>query len=217
MSQRKFYSLLIVSTILAFWGYACQVRQPSPNNTSLNSNSRVIAPAGPADPGSVRFKIQELARQQSSGGEEVTWLATHESASGVTRFQIRLILKKLGGDAPFVFSHGSFIRENNPQPSDFLQQVAKVLEAKHPKPKSSKADRLDFDAAIIGDNLSLGAEGGLSAEPPGDWMAVKVFVAEGEGEFFLNLNSKGGLAEISLKDPDYGDIVLRELWRVIGP
>lgn len=98
--------------------------------------------------------------------------------------------------------------------------------------------------ALLGQNLSRGARGkeisaggftpdaleqrtsqgqsqgkkilasGFTSEPPGDWIATKVFVADSEGEFFLNLNSKGGSGEISIKDPEYGNVVLRELSRV---
>jgi len=56
--------------------------------------------------------------------------------------------------------------------------------------------------------------GSFTSEPPGDWIATKVFVADGEGEFVLNLNSKKGSGEISMKDTDYGNVVLRELSRV---
>ena len=57
--------------------------------------------------------------------------------------------------------------------------------------------------------------GKFKREPRGDWVCVKVFVAGGEGEFFLNLSRKVGDAELSLKDSSYGDIVLAELAKAL--
>ncbi len=165
---------------------------------------------------SVIFKIQELSRQKVGDEEEVIWLATHESSGGIARFQISLVLKKSSGVPPFSFSKGTFIRVNDSQAEEFLRQVAAVLEAK-PVKAGKKVDRLDFTVAILGQGLSRSADqiaGGFTSEPRGDWITTKVFVADGEGEFFLNLNPKQGVAEISIKDPDYGDIVLSELSRI---
>src|SRR5262249_61735060 len=71
---------------------------------------------------------------------------------------------------------------------------------------------------VIGQNLSRGPGAGVSAgaftsEPRGDWIATKVFVGDDAAEFYLNLNSKEGSGEISIKDPEYGDAALRELSR----
>ena len=149
----------------------------------------------------------------------MTWLATHESSAGTARFQIRLILRTPSGDSPFAISTGAFNSEPDSQYSEFLRQVAKALEAKNIKARKSKTGRLDFTLAVLGQNLSRGPganvlAGNFTSEPRGDWVATKIFVAGGDGEFFLNLNSKDAKGEISIKDPDYGDVVLRELSRV---
>jgi hypothetical protein len=101
-----------------------------------------------------------------------------------------------------------------------LRIVAKALEAPSKRKAKPKTDTLEFMAAILGDNLSRGSgpdqfAGGFTSKPPGDWIATKIFVADSEGEFFLNLNSKEGIGEISMKDAEYGDIVLAELERVL--
>jgi hypothetical protein len=209
----------LVLTILSFVVNAgCQAKSHSTRNTPPDSTPTVSPTIPPADESSVFFKIEEVSRQQVKDGEELVLLASHESKEGMARFRISLVLKKLGGELPVSFSRGALIRENDSKPVEFLREVAKVLEAKHYKP-GKRADRLDLTLAILGQNLSRGSgtnqiAGGFTSEPAGDWITTKVFVADGEGEFFLNLNPKQGIGEISIKDPEYGNIVLKELSRI---
>ena len=214
MIIRRSFPLIAASITVFLVASACKSK-----SLSSGSAPQVSSPIQNSDPNSVSFKIQELGRQKVKEGEEATWLATHESSAGMARFQIRLILRTPSGDSPFAISTGSFISESDSQYSEFLRQVAKALEAKNIKARKSKISRLDFTVAVIGQNLSRGSganvlAGSFTSEPRGDWVATKVFVAGGDGEFFLNLNSKEAKGEISIKDPDYGDIVLRELSRV---
>ena len=44
---------------------------------------------------------------------------------------------------------------------------------------------------------------------------MKISLSGGEGEVFLNLNPATNNAEFSIKDADYGDIVLAELAKVL--
>jgi len=46
---------------------------------------------------------------------------------------------------------------------------------------------------------------------------MKIFIGEGdqEGEVFLNFNLAIRKGQLSMKDPDYGDLVLRELAKVL--
>ena len=46
---------------------------------------------------------------------------------------------------------------------------------------------------------------------------MKIFIGEGEeeGEVFLNLNPVIKKGQFSIKDAEYGDIVLRQLARVL--
>jgi hypothetical protein len=214
MIIRRSFPLIAASITVFLVASACK-------NKSLSSGSAlpVSSPIQNSDPNSVSFKIQELGRQKVNKGEEVTWLATHESSAGMARFQIRLILRTPGGDSPFAISTGAFISEPDSQYSEFLRQVTRALEAKNIKARKSKISRLDFTVAVIGQNLSRGSgrdvlARNFTSEPRGDWVATKIFVAGGDGEFYLNLNSEEAKGEISIKDADYGDIVLRELSRV---
>ena len=46
---------------------------------------------------------------------------------------------------------------------------------------------------------------------------TKVFLADGEGEVFLNLNPKEEIGEFSVKDEEYGSVVVTELAKVLLP
>ena len=160
-----------------------------------------------------------MGRQKVSGGEEVTWLATHESAAETARFRISLTLADPASGSPFAMSKCAFIRESGSQPSGFLRELAAALEAKGRIKKRPATNRVDFSIALLGQNQSRGPNGGFSGEN-GNWIVTKVFIGENEGperqgEFYLNLNPREGMGEITMKDPDYGDIVLRELSRVL--
>lgn len=207
------YHFLMIIALLG--SFACQRATVPPN-----SNKATDTASYTSDPGSVSFKIQEVSRQKTNDGDEVTWLASHESQSGVARFRIRMILKHLSGDLPLAFSKGALLRESDSRPDEFLRQVAKALEAEGGGEVKAKVNSLDFSIALLGQNQSRGSGpdqtgGGFTSTPPGDWLITKVFVADGEGEFFLNLNSKLGVGEISIKDSEYGDIVLSELARIL--
>jgi len=64
--------------------------------------------------------------------------------------------------------------------------------------------------------MSHSGSGGLNAEPPGNWTAVKLFIGEGdqEAEVFLNFNPVIGKAQFSIKDDSYGDILLSQFAKV---
>jgi hypothetical protein len=174
----------------------------------------------PHYPGS--FRIQEVASGAGAGGTKKVWLATAVHGESSARFRIELLLKAQQADAPFASTQGALVREEGSDGTWFLGQLAQVLAAKTIPEKAAWADRLEFDAAILGWSLSreVGTDqvaGSFTSNPPGHWIAVKVFVADGEGEFFLNLNPVDCQGEVSIKDADYGDIVVRELAKILLP
>jgi hypothetical protein len=59
--------------------------------------------------------------------------------------------------------------------------------------------------------------GTFTSSKPGDWIALKLFLADGEGEVYMNLDPVAGQGEFAAKDPEYAEVVLRELARVFGP
>lgn len=171
-------------------------------------------------PGS--FRIEKLSETADPEGTTTTWLATAPRGTRVAKFRIQLLVKAPKGDAPIVFTTGALIREPNQDGSSFLGELADVLKASAVPRELDRTERLDFATAILGTSLSRQAgpdmfAGGFTSSPAGGWIATKVFVADGEGEFFLNLNPAAGVGEISIKDEDYGDVVIAELARVLAP
>jgi hypothetical protein len=185
------------------------------HSSTGNTRYEVKIPSSAAEPDPVRFGIQELSRQEQGDGQEITWLATYQSKSGDARFKISLILPKPGGKL-FEFSHGALISDGSSEYSEFLRQVAHALQADKIEAGEPRTDRLDFEVAILGQNVENRRDSTEGAGSTGgaDWTMTKVFVAGDDGEFYLNLNPKAGIGEIAIKDSDYGDIVVKELSRV---
>jgi hypothetical protein len=69
----------------------------------------------------------------------------------------------------------------------------------------------------FGKNQSQAPGGGFQPKPPGHWTPMKIFIGEGqqESQLFLNLNPVIKKGQFSIKDADYGDIVLAQLARVL--
>ena len=85
--------------------------------------------------------------------------------------------------------------------------------------KVRRVEILPFMFVNLGDNLSQAPGGGFDIKPPGNWTAIKIFIGEGEGEqegdLFLNINAAIGKGQFSIKDPDYGDLVVQHLAAVL--
>jgi len=172
------------------------------------------------EPGSVRFRVEEVSSIVLDGIPRKTWLATHERDGKLARFRIELKLAPPKPGSFFSMTTGALHREAESQPEELLKALAAALDAKRAGPVSERRNSLSFSVAILGQNLSRGGKakataGSFSSNPPGGWMATKIFLADGEGEVFLNLNPAQGVGEFSIKDSEYGDIVLRELAKVL--
>jgi hypothetical protein len=99
-----------------------------------------------------------------------------------------------------------------------LADLRKALQAKNQHQTAATKSSVQFTFANIGEDLSQAPGGGFGTKQPGNWTALKIFLGDGdqEGEFFLNLNPRTGRGQFSMKDPDYGDLVLGELARVLS-
>src|SRR6185436_6264261 len=121
------------------------------------------------------------------------------------------------------FGAGSIERRPTTDCRAFLQSLAPALGFKEAAlPSPPRESKLTISLATLGTNLSRSrtrpdTAGAFSSKPSGDWTAMKVFVKDGEGEVFLNLNVKEGVGEFSVKDEEYATTVLTELARVLLP
>ena len=163
---------------------------------------------------SVIFRL-EVADARAPG--RVAWLATYEKDGKVARFGIEMTPEPRGTELP-TFTQCALIRDPGSDASVLLEDLSRVLDGRVPAPGPGVAV-LEVSAALLGRELSRGGSGNVIAgaygtEPKGSWISTKLFLGEGEGEVFLNLDPVGGYGEFSTKDSTYGNDVLRELGRL---
>jgi hypothetical protein len=168
-----------------------------------------------ASPNSVVFA---LAPVDATTPVRVGWLATYETEGKTARFRIELEAEPRGASLP-AFVRCGLHREPDSDASVLLRDVARALGRRVPSPEPGVAT-LDVAAVLLGRDLSRGGGGSVVAgtfgsEPKGNWISTKLFLGDGEGEVFLNLDPIGGYGELSMKDPDYSDAVVRELARLL--
>jgi hypothetical protein len=172
-------------------------------------------PSASAD--ALLFRIEALP---DAGGTRKAWLATYDAGGRTARFHIELDLKAPGRGSPFTFTSGAFVREPGSDGTQLMSDLARALGGTRPAPSSNGVERLAFEAALLGRDLSRGRgsdqyAGAFTSSPKGTWIATKVFLADGEGEVFLNLDPVGGWGEFAAKEPEYARSVLGELSRVL--
>ncbi|MCI0349312.1 MAG: hypothetical protein L0Z53_07800 [Acidobacteriales bacterium] len=162
------------------------------------------------DASSVTFDITSSAEST----DVQSWSATYHHAGKIARFTIELERDRESIGHGMTFGKGRFRSQAGSDASIFLERLKTALEAKRAPKKVTKVARLPFDFVVLGEQLSRSSNG-FSGEPRGDWIAVKLFLADGEAEVYTNLNPAIGKAEFSIKDSDYGDAVLAELAKVL--
>ena len=171
-----------------------------------------------SDPNSVPFDIEVVEGSKDS----ITWLATYKAQGKTAKFRIEVgsskpLSDKESREFEIGSGHGKFIAESGSDATVLLIDLGKALEAKSVPKNAERANSLSFTFVSFGSHQSQAPGGGFNAQPPGNWTPMKIFVGEGEqeGEFFLNLNPVLKKGQFSIKDPDYGDIVLARLATVL--
>ena len=190
----------------------------------------VEAFAGATNTNAVVFDVKVVTGGSRWGPPQTTWLATYPptpKGSGVAgkkdgktaEFRISLPHQALGSGK---FSREPSSREATPgqgEKSDtsvLLRDLGKALRGKVPE-KVDQVDELTVTFYVLGDKMTKTEKGSFKGGGQGDWLLVKMFVFHDEAEFYLNINEKTGKGEFALKDPDYGDRVLKELAKVFAP
>ena len=168
--------------------------------------------------GSVGFDVRTLNGRDGSLRLE----ATYESRGKLAKFSIefgptRNVENKDSKDFPMGTGQGRFLAEPGSDATALLADLQKALEAKTTPARIQRVQALPFMFVNLGDNLSQAPGGGLNANPPGGWTAIKIFIGEGEqeGQVFVNFNPAIGKGQFSIKDADYGDLVLSQLATVL--
>ena len=125
-------------------------------------------------------------------------------------------------EARFFFTGATLSRRAGSDCSEFLEALAPTLGFTGEMPTVGAVSKLDASVAVLGQNQSRASKnaevaGGFTSNPVGTWLVTKLFLADGEGEVFLNLNPDDGAGEFSLKDEDYATVVVTELAKVLLP
>jgi len=168
-------------------------------------------------PGAVPFDIKPLPSE-----EGYQWLATYQGHDRTAKFRIELGKAQSPDDKEsrtfdIKSGKGRFLAEPGSDAGALLKELRTALEAKSFPSKVRRVNTLPFTFVSFGHHQSQASGGGFFANPPGNWTPMKIFIGEGdqEGEVFLNLNPVLGKGQFSIKDPDYGDIVLGQLAAVL--
>jgi hypothetical protein len=173
-----------------------------------------------SDRNSVGFDIEALP----NNGSGRQWLATYPSQGKTAKFRIELDSSSPLNDKEsrdfninFQSGKGKLIAETGSDASVFLADLARALEAKTIPAKPERISSLSFQFVSFGSNQSQAPGGGFRPDPPGNWTPMKLFMGEGkqQGEVFLNLNPVLRKGQFSIKDEEYGDIVVAQLARVL--
>jgi hypothetical protein len=143
---------------------------------------------------------------------------TYQEGGKTARFRIELKqTRHMSGKIQVAPGEGKFLAGAGSENLVLLQALKKALDAKTIPKASRRVEELAFDAIVLGQNQSRGPSGSFSNNPPGEWIAIKIFLTKGgdDGELFLNLNPTLGKGEFSLKDSGYGDYLMQELAKVL--
>ena len=160
---------------------------------------------------SVQFKITPT----SSESGYAAWLASYEEKGKTAKFIIE-IQKPSPSMEKFSIDKGIIRHVVGSQSQYLMERLSVALGAKGKGLVAKKVNRLPIELAVLGIKQSrLSPNSGFASKPGGDWIAMKAFLAQGEGEVYLNLNPEKGIGEFSIKDEEYADIVLRELGSVL--
>ncbi len=187
----------------------------------VSACNRSITEAGPpeqyiASENSVGFDLQPVNHATSQ------WIATYTSQGKTAKFRIELGPEKGSTSTEakqlnLSYGEGRLIPEPGSDSTVFLNDLRKALEAKtEVKPVVPKT-AVTFTFVNLGDSSSQTDGGGYASTPRGNWTVLKLFFGgdEQESEVFLNINRRIRKAQFSIKDPDYGDLILKEFAKVL--
>ena len=224
-------SARIIGVSLLILGSGCsRTRSQEPRVTAPRAASSVSSPEVFSSPSSSgvppvvqlspgAFRVTDLG---STVGGGARYLATSSETPPVCQFEVVIEKSKAASATPFSFSEAALIRKPKSNCKAFLRGVATRLAFSGDLPKPPARNRLPVSIAILGVDQSRAPDdgeiaGSFSSNPPGNWTATKLFLADGEGEVFLNINAQEGIGEFSIKDEDYATVVITELAKIFLP
>lgn len=188
------------------------------HSRDARQGAQSIAEALSASDGSVGFDVTPSSSAPDGTAE---WAATYATKDGVSRFKFRLSPAQSRGDGSFgdySVGKGIFIAVDGSNPEPLLEALKTALQANTMPQHVRHQHTLPFTYAVFGDGWNRAKDGGFDNKKQGTWTPMKIFLtqqSEGDTEVFLNLSPATGKGEFAIKDPDYGDNVLRALAKVL--
>jgi len=205
---RRFWNCFLAVSLISLGG--CR--------GARNDRSGVVAEARNSGPESVVFDI--LPEQPRDGSQ--AWLASYVSKGRTARFKIELGPATASTDNDtkgfsVKFGKGRLVAQPQSDASALLADLKNALAAKVLPSKIERSVTLPFTFVNFGEMMSHSADGGFNANPRGSWTAMKIFLETGgrECEVFLNLSPETKKGEFSIKDEEYGDLVVAQLAEVL--
>lgn len=176
----------------------------------VEQNSEPVVPD--SGEGYLMFDLQQLADH----GAAQRYDCTSKSEGKTARFQFEVTPQPQSVDPSIDSASGRIIAVAGSDASVLLRRLQKILEAKSLPAHTERVAEIPFAAVILGTDNSHAKDGGFFTKPPGHWTAMKIFLGKrGSAEVFLNFNPVLQKGEFSIKDPGYGDDVLKELAKVL--
>ena len=166
---------------------------------------------------SVGFDLEPL--QSGDGSQQ--WIGIYNSPGRIARFRIDFGAPEstpgTAGGAGVKSGEGTLMPEPGSDSSALLVDLQRVLRAKAAPRVPLTKTSIPFTYVYVGDNLSQASSGVFSANPPGNWTALKLIFGDGdrESEIFLHINASIKKGQFSMKDPRYGDLALAELAKAL--
>ena len=162
----------------------------------------------------VAFELQPLRSDDKSR----QWIGSYSSSGKVARFRIDCgPAEATPGNASAKSGEGTLLPESGSDSSVLLMELQKALKARSAPQVPVAKTSVPFTYVNLWDHLSQTSTGEFSANPPGDWTALKLIFGEGEREsqILLYLNDSTRKGQFSMKEPRYGDLALAELAKVL--
>jgi hypothetical protein len=162
------------------------------------------------------FRVAESSPTAAGGMRYVA------RASERCAFEIEIAKSQGVSGAPFTMTTVALVRRPDADCASFLRDLATKLGFKGKTPTPRPVPKLEAAAAILGTKQTrspadLGHDGSFASTPPGHWTVAKLFLGNGEGEVFLNVNADEKVGEFSLKDEDAAEEVVSELAKLLLP
>lgn len=205
--------ILIVFTVLTV---GCNRADVPPAQSAAASSVGVFVDAESTE--RVVLHALELPASEEARGWRLSFV--DGSASGSFEFVMR-VPARAGSTSPVAFTQGSLRRVAGVKGQALVQAIGRAFRADSAPEMAERVDSLSIDVGVLGTRLAhhTGKKsvyaGEFTADEPGDWLVTKLFLAAGEVEVFLAIDTHSGEAQLIAKDPEYANGVFKEFARIL--